>query len=225
MLIILKFTLKGFVCSLLDLTKAILSLALAFLLRIPVANLFNDLFMENAMVSVVKKSLEAYLENDFTRIYIDVENLPDPVINFLTHFNLDKDNFNANFPLVFGEEKDFGAIESLAENIGGAIATLLSTILAFIAVTIVAYIVLSIVFALISHLRKFDGVKTADRLLGIALGVMIAITVLWGCTQGILFAGRFLPNYVNEDTIGSSMVVSIFKNLNLVDFVMNRFYS
>ena len=231
-LIILKFTLKGFVCSLLDLTKAILSLALAFLLRIPVANLFNDLFMENAMVSVVKKSLEAFLENDPTNIAIDLKALqndtPEFFEGFLTYFGLDFDKFIEEFDLFFNQENT-SVIDSLANNIGGAIATLLSTIIAFIVVTIASYIVLSIVFALISHLRKFDGVKTADRLLGLALGILIAVFVVWGLTQGVLFViefvGPFVPEYINNELAEGSMVVSIFKNLNLIDFIKNKIYA
>ncbi len=221
-LIILKFSIKGFVCSLLDLAKAILSLAIAFLLRIPLANLFNDLFMKNAIIGVLEKSLNGFLENDPTKVTIDLSVLnktPQFFEKFLTHFGLDFEKFKQEFELFFNQN-DASVIESLAENVGGAMATVLSTIIAFVALLLTSYIALTIIFAFVSHLRRFDGVKTADRLLGIALGVAISITVLWGCTQGILFAGRLLPDYINEDTMGKSMVVSIFKNLNLVDFIM-----
>ncbi|MBQ8546521.1 MAG: CvpA family protein [Clostridia bacterium] len=231
-LIILKFTIKGFVCSLLDLTKAILSLALAFILRIPVANLFNGWFMENAMVSLVEKSLSAFLKNDPTNIAIDVKTLQDKAPEFfekfLTHFGLDFDKFIVEFDAFFNQN-DSTVIDSLAENIGGAIATLLSTIIAFVAITIVAYITLSIVFALLSHLKNFEGVKTADRLLGLTLGVIIAIVVTWGLTQGILFVVEFIgpsfPDYINDGLIENSMVVSIFKNLNLIEFIKNKIYA
>lgn len=231
-LIILKFTLKGFFCSLLDLTKAILSLAIAFLLRIPVANLFNDWFMENAMVSLVKKSLNAFWENDPTNMGIDVKALQDKTPEFfekfLTHFSLDFDKFVEEFD-VFFNQNDSSVIDSLAKNIGGAIATLLSVIMAFVAVTFVAYIVLSIAFALLSHLKNFEGVKTADRLLGLALGVLIAIVVMWGATQGVLFVVEFIgpsfPNYINDELIENSMVVSIFKNLNLIEFIKDKIYA
>lgn len=226
-LIILKFGIKGFVCSLLDLAKAILSLAIAFLLRIPVANFFNGLFMKKFVVGLLEKSLNGILENNPEEITIDLSILnktPQFFESFLTHFGLDFEKFKEDFELFFNQN-DASVIESLAKNVGEAMATVLSTILAFVSLLLVSYIALTIIFSLISHLRKFDGVKTADRLLGIALGGVIAITVLWGCTQGILFVGRLLPDYINEETMGRSMVVSIFKNLNLVDFVMDSFYS
>lgn len=226
-LIVLKFSIKGFVCSLLDLAKAILSLAIAFLLRIPLANLFNDLFMENAIIGVLKDSLKGFSENDPAKIKIDLSvlnNTPQFFEKFLTHFGLDFEKFKQELELFYNQD-DISVVDSLAENVGGAMATVLSTIIAFVALLLGSYIALTIIFAFISHLRKFDGVKTVDRILGVALGMVIAITVLWGCTQGILFAGRLLPDYINEDTMGKSMVVSIFKNLDLVDFIMDRFYS
>ena len=69
--IIIKFTIKGFFSSILDVCKLGLSAIIAYIVRMPLAKLFSSLFMKNAMKSVVKTSCEAYLNTDLAKISID----------------------------------------------------------------------------------------------------------------------------------------------------------
>ena len=98
--IIIKFTIKGFFSSILDVCKLGLSAIIAYIVRMPLAKLFSSLFMKNAMKSVVKTSCEAYLNTDLAKISIDIsalhEQTPEFFEKFLTKFGLDYEKMFQN---------------------------------------------------------------------------------------------------------------------------------
>ena len=226
-LIIVKFSIKGFVRSLLDVAKIALSLTLAFLLRFPVARLFDSWFMDGIMIDVVKNSLIASVENDLPRVYIDVMGFPDVFKDFLKDYSLDLDKFNSDIAAFSNGDTD--VIDSLANNAGGALATLASTVIAFAIVLVISYIILSIVFYFISHLRRFEDVKTADRIFGIILGVIVACFSLWMFAKMALWVmgiiTSVLPEYKNNDFADRSMVVSFTEYINNVVERIIRFFN
>ncbi|MBQ4108787.1 MAG: hypothetical protein IJC80_05240, partial [Clostridia bacterium] len=121
--IIIKFTVKGFVSSILDASKLILSVFISFIVRVPVARFFCSLFMDKIMFSAVESSLEAYLESDTAKITIDItslaKNTPEFFEKLLTKFKLDYPLFISDLDKLIGD-KSPEVIPSLAENIGGA---------------------------------------------------------------------------------------------------------
>ncbi len=210
-LIIVKFTVKGFVRSLLDLAKIMISLSLAFLLRVPVAGLVSSLFMNNLMVDAVRSSLDAYLNNEMDKIYVDVENMPEMLKSFLTFFDLDLDSFNSDFEAFFTNH-DTSVIGSLSNNVGGALSMLISSAIAFVVITVISYIILSIIFHFVAHLRRFDDVKTADRILGVILGIGVAFVILFFFSQTIMWIvdeiGPIAPEYIDSKFCEKSMIIS-----------------
>ncbi len=231
-LIIIKFTVEGFFSSVLDLCKGFLAIVIAYLMRITIARLFFSFFMKKAMGALVWKSLELYSSQDIESLGIDIkalqENNPEIFEKFLTKFGLDYPKFLNDFEAFFvnGNKE---AMDTLADNVGGAIAMLLSTILALFAGLILAYVLLSILVYLLLKLTKFEGVKTANRWLGFALGVVIAFLVLWGITMAlqllVQFVGPILPQYISSDLTEGSMVVGIFKYISPIEFIKNLIYA
>lgn len=223
--IIVKFTVTGFFKSVLNSCKLLISVVLAFILKNPVAALVGNLFMKKLLVNAVTSSLTSYYEsneattNIFLMLYSNDEN------NFynsvLADFGVDLVQLDKDFQLL--EDGDISAISSLGENIGGAMSSMVCSIIALIAVFAVSMIVLSLIVPLLNKLTEFDGVKTANRLLGFVVGVVLSLLVLWGASVGIYaltdLVGPFTPGVFDKETVNGSMVISFFRNLNLVEWI------
>ena len=235
-LVIIKFTIKGFFSSILDVCKLALSLLIAYLVRIPIAKLFCSIFMNKVMYGVVEKSINAYLESDFSKvgILIDIDSLVTEktgfLEKFLVKFGFDYESFSVQFDGISQKTGDelASSIDSISLNLGGAIAMLLSVVLALIIAFVVAYIALIILAKVLENLTKFDGIKQANRILGAVVGVIIAVLILWGASMGLLALVEFVhpvaPNVINPDLTEKSMIVGIFKNINLIDFIKSKIY-
>ncbi len=229
--IIIKFTLKGFFSSILDVCKLGLSAIIAYIVRIPIAKLFSSLFMERAMKSVVNTSLEAYLNTDLAKISIDIsalhESTPEFFEKFLSHFGLDYEKFFADLSdLTQNQNRE--AIDPIVDNLGPAIAMLLSIVLALIVGFVVSYIALIIIAKLLENLTKFDGIKTANRWLGFALGVVISLLIMWLVSMGLLalveFVSPVAPNIISSNLTEGSMIVGLLENLSIIDLIKNQIY-
>lgn len=225
LIIIIKFTVTGFFKSILNSCKLIISVVLAFILKNPVAALVSNLFMKKLLVNVVTSSLASYYEsneattNIFLMLYSNDEN------NFynsvLADFGVDLAQLDKDFQLL--KEGEISAIGSLGENIGGAMSSMVCSILALVAVFALSMLVISLIVPLLNKLTEFDGVKTANRLLGFVVGVVLAVLVLWGASVGIYaltdLVGPFTPGVFDKDTVNNSMVISLFRNLHLVEWI------
>lgn len=228
LLIVLKFTIEGFISSILDTCKALLSIFIAYLMRIAIARLFCALFMKKAMVALVHKSLELSLNPNIDKLGIDIVSLqtetPEFFEKFLTKFGLDYSKYYQDF-IAFFENDDHSVMDSLANNVGGALAMLLATVLAIFAVMVVAYIALSIAVHFLLKLTKFEGIKTANRWLGAALGLVIAFFVLWGCSIVIQLIAPALPSYVGDSFINDSMIIGVFEHISPMGLIKKIIYS
>ena len=231
-LIIIKFTVEGFFSSVLDLCKGFLAIVTAYLMRIAIANLFMSLFMKKAMVSLVTSSLELYFNQNAELTGIDIEALqnstPELFEVVLTKFGLDYPKFLSDFEEFFINGNK-NVLSSLAENVGGAIAMLLSLALALFVGLIISYIIFSIIVHFVLKLTKFDGVKKANRWLGLLLGTIIAFFVMWGATVLIQLAvqilGPMLPQYFHSNLTEGSMIIGIFKHISPAELIKNLIYS
>ena len=233
--IIIRFTIKGFFSSVLDVCKLFLSAIIAYLVRIPIAKLFSSLFMEKAMKSLVKGSIEAYLDSDLAKISIDITTLyeqlnktPEFFEKFLTRFGLDYERFFADLNDLT-QNKNTEVIEPIVDNLGPAVALLLSTVLALIVAFVVLYIVFIIVAKLLENLTKFDGVKTANRILGLVIGLVLSVLVMWLVSMGVIalveFVSPVAPNIISPELAEGSMIIDIFKNLNIIDLIKSKIYN
>ena len=232
--IIIKFTLKGFFSSVLDVCKLGISAIVAYLVRVPIAKLICSLFMDNVMYKAIESSLNAYLAEDISKISIDIttlaEKTPEFFEKFLSKFGLDYEKFFSELNMLTTRQYDDPAqlVSSISANVGGAVAMLISVVITLIAVFIVSYIVLIIAARLLNNLTKFDGVKQANRWLGAAVGVVVALLIMWALSMGLLalveFVGPLAPNVINSDLTEKSMIVGIFKNINLIDFIKSKIY-
>ena len=214
LLTILKYTLRGFVGSILDVAKVILAAILAYLIRIPVAKLFEIWFMNDSMVDWVRNSLTATVEGndtfiDFISLY---ENVPWLYNSVLSHFGLG----DVSALETLSDTASYAQIEELSIEIGLAISNMLSTILAILVLFIIILIVLSIIVRLIDDLLIVSSVSKLNRLLGFALGVAVAFAMIWIISFVLEFlvdvTSGFGGNLTRED-LDKSMLIGLVNTI------------
>ena len=216
--VLIKYSMKGFLKTILDIARLALSVLLAIMFRGVIANLINSLFMNDAIYKWVNNSVSKHVSGissgvNFVKIY---EDAPEFYSEVLSVFGLD-----------FYELKY--AMENLAtetvDNVSRAIATplanMLSTIIAVLVIFIIAMIILYFVVKLICKITKIKLIKVIDKILGIALGIILAAAIVWGLSFVIEIiidiAGPMYPNVINESLTEESMIINLLKEAGLLD--------
>lgn len=213
LLIIIKFTVKGFLRSVLDTLKVFAAAFIAYLIRMPVANLIDSWFMQEKIVNWVRTSLQETIAGadsfvNFQELY---ENVPEFFSVVLSKFGLgDVSNLGTL------EQATSEQVEELSLSIGSSISMLLSTVIAVIVLFIVAIIVLSIVIKLLDGLMNFTAVRAINRILGFIMGVALAGGVIWLVSYGLSFlidmTGSFGGKLTHE-MLNESMLINLIKSI------------
>ena len=224
-ILVIKYTKKGLVKTVLDFSKLILSIILAFCLRKPLGRAFDSWFMNEKITYWVKESLLATANGedrvvDFVSIYEDV---PSFYTNILTKFGLNFEGVRNNIGNV--SNLSGTEIDALADNIGSSISMMLSIILAVVIVFVISIITLSIVVHFLNLLTKFKAINFVNKLLGFVFGILMSFVVLWLVSMfvGIIikFIGPLNPDVFNNDIIEDSVLLKFFSNLKLLQIFIN----
>ena len=224
--LIIRYTCKGAVRSILSYVKVFLAIGLAFVLRNPVATLLNKMFMTDSVTDWVHNSLVASASGTETNGLNIVElyqNTPSFFTNILSKFGIDLTDFDAAIEaLPYASEEQ---IAELSANIGGSIALMLSTILAVVIVFVLAIIVLTVLINLIDKAVKLPGLNFVNRVLGAVIGVLISVTVIWAvsgiATLVVNYVGPIAPETINQDIIDNSVILKMFKDSRLTEKILS----
>lgn len=225
-ILIIRYTCKGAVRSILSYAKVFLAIGLAFALRNPVATLLNKMFMTDSVTDWVHNSLVASASGTETNGLNIVElyqNTPSFFTNVLSKFGIDLTDFDAAIEaLPYASEEQ---IAELSANIGGSIALMLSTILAVVIVFVLAIIVLTVIINLIDKATKLPGLNFVNRVLGAVIGALISITVIWAvsgiATLVVNYVGPIAPETINQDIIDNSVILKMFKDSQLTEKILS----
>ena len=212
LLLVLKFTIKGFLRGILDTLKLFAAAILAYMLRAPVAKLLNSWFMDEVVVGWVKRSiLNGKGDNnliDFVELY---HNVPLFFNNILSKFGLADASQLGN---VEGASK--AELEALAVDIGSSLSMFLSTVLAVVIMFFVNMLLLSILIRLLDCLTKFSVINVVNKVLGFCLGIVCSIGLIWLATFVIEIlinvTGGFGGSLTAAD-LDDSMVVGLVRKI------------
>ncbi len=220
--LVVRYTSKGAVKSIFSFFKTILAVIIAIMLRNPVAGFIDQLFMREAAVNWVHKSLVATAtgtETDginFVKLYQDT---PSFFTNILSKFGIDLNGLDTALGnLPHASESD---ITLLADNIGSSISMLLSMLLGIVAVFIIALIVLTITVNLLDKVSHLPGLNFVNRLLGAAIGVLISLTIIV-VTSSIInviveYVGPIAPNILNDTLVSDSIVLRVMRDSGITE--------
>ena len=206
---IIRHTIKGFFASILDGAKGFVAAILAYLLRIPVAKIFDAWFMRDAIVNWVNNSLVASVEGN------------DTVVNFVSLYRNVPWLFNSILS-IFGLEDasglealssgDTAQIYNVAYDVGSSISYALSTALAIVVLFILIYLSLMLVVKLLDGVVQASSLRVINRVLGFLFGVAISFVVIWIVSFVLEFlsdiTNGFGGNLTRED-LNKSMIMGI----------------
>ncbi len=218
--VIIKYTAKGFLKTVLDIARLGLSVLLAIMFRGVVARLLNDLFMSNTVYNWVYGSVSKYIEGidgkiNFVSIY---ENNPEFYSKVLSAFGLD-------FYLLEEQMNNLSAetAANVSRTISDPLANMFSVLLAVLVIFIVSMVILYFVAKGINKITKIKGINIINRILGVALGVILAVIIVWGISiilQVMVNAiGPMVPDVFNESLIENSMIISLLRELGLLNIL------
>ena len=224
-ILIIRYTCKGAVRSIFSYIKVFLAIGLAYILRNPVAELFNKMFMDSAITKWVYNSLSASakgVETDGLNLVELYRETPAFFTNILSKFGIDLEGFDAAIEaLPYASEAD---IVAMSENIGSSIALMLSTVLAIVVIFILALILLTVVVNLLDKVAKLPGLNLINRLLGAVIGVLISLTLIWAVsgiiTVLITYVGPLAPDVLNQELIDNSIILKLLKDTKLTEWIL-----
>ena len=210
-LIIVKFTVKGFLSSVLDTLKVFFAAIIAYLVRIPVAKLLDSWFVNEKVVSSVRDSLMKSVEgNDSLINFVDLyKNWPGLFNSILAKFGLGD---VSNLEKIDGDSA--ALVDGLSTEIGSALSMLLSTVLAVIVMFIILLIVLSILVKIFDALTQVKAIKVINRILGFVLGAALAVLVLRLGTAVIELLANWTKGFgggLTVEILNDSMLVGLVK--------------
>ena len=216
--VIVKYSIKGFLKTVLDLARLALSVLFAIMFRGVVANLFDSLFMSDSIYNWVYSSSTSKIEGisetvDFVQIY---EDAPQFYSEILAIFNLDFETFEQAITNL-----DQQNVEEVTRMISDPLANMLSSFIAVVAIFIVSMIVLYFVVKLVNNITKIKAIGIINTVLGIALGVLLASVIVW--LLGLLLQliietiGPMYPDVINNSLTEDSMIINALKEAGLLD--------
>lgn len=221
LLIILKFTISGFLKSLFSTCKLLLSVLMAFLLRLPVARLFGNMFFDRFFKDGVYNAISG---NDTTSRLLPLL-YNNGYANVLAKFDVNTVQLGKDLEALGNGGTSTEIYESISTNAGHGFSLMVCSVIAFVVVFILTIIVLSIIMPLLEKLTTaFDGVRAANRVLGLVFGVIVALFVLWGISLALYaitsYIGPFTTGVFDVQTLDKSMILGFFRQINLIDWIV-----
>lgn len=216
--VIIKYSIKGFLKTILDLARLAISVILAIMFRGVVANLLNGLFMSNVIHNWVYSSLTSRVEGiseavDFVRIY---EDAPQFYSEILAVFDLDFYEFEEAVKNLSNEN-----VENVTNLISDPLATMLSTLIAVVAIFTISMIVLFFVVKLIDKITKIKLIGLINKVLGVCLGVLLSSIIVWLLCFALQLivetVGPMYPDVINSSLTEDSMIINILKEAGLFE--------
>ena len=221
--VIIKYSIKGFLKTILDIVRLGVSIILAIMFRGVLANLLNTLFMNKVVYNWVYGSVSKVVSGaeskiNFVSIY---ENNPEFYSNVLSNFGLDFYELQYSMESLSEETS-----ANISKMISDPLANMFSVIISVLVIFIVSMILLYFVVKLVDKITKIKGINIINKILGVIFGVALAAIIIWAITllieilMGTL--GPMLPNIFNSELTEKSMIINLLKEIGLLD-ILNIF--
>ena len=216
--VIIKYSIKGFLKTILDIARLVISVVLAIMFRGVVANLINSLFMSNSIYNWVYGSISKYVSGAQSRVnFVSIyEDAPEFYSEVLSMFGLDFYELKYSIENLTAE-----TVEKTSRTIAGPLANMLSTLIAVLVIFIVSMIVLYFVVKLINKVTKMKLINVVNKILGVAFGIILAAAIVWGLSFVLEIvidvAGPMYPDIINDSLTKDSMIINLLKEAGLLE--------
>ncbi|MBQ3040415.1 MAG: CvpA family protein [Clostridia bacterium] len=220
---IIRHARLGFVKSVLNSLKALLAIGLAFLLRVPVARLFDSWFMNKAVTQWVYESLSSSAIGadpafDLVTLY---ETCPMAYNGLLSSFGLETEGLDGQITNI--ESLSDEAIVALSENIGSSLSYFCSIALALLVLFVIAIIALTIVIAVLDLVTRLPVLNFLNRVLGGVIGVVWAALFAWALGTVLTVVSTFLPDLIGQNAITDSIILGLLADIQALNIIPGLF--
>ena len=209
-IIILKNAVRGFIRSFMTFARSVLAILLAYIFNAPLARLLSEkIFIGSARGWIYDAFCSTKIGEDQYALYQLFDGIPE----WFTNITISSGVEDWMLQKYFIEEQPapMSALNEMSNNLGDALAGLISTIVSFLAIFIFAEIVIGIIGALLNKAGKIPMLKFINILLGATIGAIISAVVAWLITKGvswvISFGANYYPDIFTMDIIENSMVM------------------
>lgn len=223
LIVVLRHLRMGFIKSILGSFKPIMSGALAFFLRVPVAKLFKDLYTQlfdgwvNEALTASAQGVEPSF--DFVSLY---SSFPMAYEKILSYFGLDVEN-GFRDAMANITQLDEAAIAELSLNISSSMAWAASLLSALLLVFVASLTVLSIITSLLDLVTKVPVLNVVNKVLGALVGLLWASAFSLIVGVALIFISKLIPNVMGENIISDSIILSLFSNYGIFDMIFGLF--
>ncbi len=213
----------GFVKSVLTSLKALFAVGLAFLLRVPLAHLFDSWFMNKAVTQWVYNSLvESANGADPTFNLVTLyETCPSAYHGLLSSFGLETEGLDGQFASI--EAMNDQAITAMSENIGSSLSYFCSVALALLVAFIIAIIGLTIVIAVLDVVTRLPVINFLNKVLGAAIGLVWAALFAWVLGTVLSVVSTFVPDVIGPNAITDSFVLGLLADIKALNIIPDLF--
>lgn len=220
---IIRHARLGFVKSVLNSLKALFAIGIAFILRVPVAKLFDSMFMNKAVTQWVYNSLSSSASGgdptfDLVTLY---DTCPMAYNNFLSSFGLETEGLDTQFASI-GEMGD-DALVAMSENIGSALSYFCAMALALLVLFVIAIIVLTLVIYLLDLVTHLPVLNFLNRVLGAVIGIVWAALFAWVVGTVLTVVSTFLPDVVGQNIITDSIILGLLAKIEALNIIPGLF--
>ncbi len=222
--IIILATKRGFVRSLMGFVSKIVALIVAYTFTPALADFLKTKYILGPLVSNIQTTLRQYVlingEYDFSRL---TENIPDGVSSLLARYNVTPETLTET--VSSAQASGETALENVSRAVADPVASMISTALSFILIFAAACIVLGIITAVINCAFKLPVLRTANTVLGFALGVCSAVLVMFAYSSVVSVLvtslGAISQDRFGAQVIESTLLVKLFSHPGLISVVQN----
>ena len=203
---------RGFIKSLIQSAKLLLSIVAMYFLGSHTATFLRDKFIFKGVYDFVYGKVDGLYKDATASLNTDelLASFPEFLLN---------DEVRANIENATSEESGTALVESVTNSIANPVSDVFSNILGYALTFVLALIILSIAAWFLTKLAdRITFIGKVNRILGGVWGALMGIIILFMIASVVKFLGADAPLY--NDTVvvkffGDSILLEIFKIINI----------
>lgn len=205
---------KGFVASVLSLASVFISAVATFIFYRPFADYLNSTFISEKFTEFVRNKISDIATDG--NVEAMLTEMPQKFRDLLNAFGVSPDAVREGF-----EASGMTAVkyaDAIATDIAQSLSYTLSCGIAIFSIFIGCSIVCAIASFFINSFFKLPILDTANKMLGLCIGVVCALTLAWVFSYAsiLLFDtfGAMYPEQFNKEILESSIIINFFATFN-----------
>ena len=219
---ILRYSIRGFIRSLMALVKTILAPLVSIIFCTPLAKAISNAFFLDWANETVGNLLLSTAEGEGYALYTLLEGIPNWFVNLIIS-GLDKATTDDLWKYFVGNTEtgehylaDMAKVEEFNEILGGQMSLLISLIISFVAIFVVSEILFVIIGALLNKLTRVSIVKVLNILLGALIGAVLASFFAMAISIGIDkifdFGASYYPAVFDKSILDGTVLFKFFRD-------------